>query len=77
LPTVSVDRRVLLKTDECSEGKDRVFYIRIKDNWVVLLLNRWKFKKAIQIINPTFNELKMQKNPDKTFIGLVAKNFDF
>ena len=34
-------------------------------------------KKAIQIVNQTLNELKVEKHPDKTFIGRIAKGFDF
>ena len=33
-------------------------------------------KKAIQIVNQTLNELKVEKHPDKTFIGRIAKGFD-
>ena len=29
------------------------------------------------IINQTLNELKVEKHPDKTFIGRIAKGFDF
>ena len=36
-----------------------------------------KLKKAIQIVNQTLNELKVEKHPDKTFIGRIAKGFDF
>ena len=34
-------------------------------------------KKAVQIVNQTLNELKVEKPPDKTFIGRIAKGFDF
>ena len=34
-------------------------------------------KKAVQIVNQTLNELKVEKHPDKTFIGRIAKGFDF
>ena len=54
-----------------------LFYVRFMDDWIVLSPNRWKLKKAIQIVNQTLNELKVQKHPDKTFIGRVAKGFDF
>ena len=27
--------------------------------------------------NQTLNELKVEKHPDKTFIGRIAKGFDF
>ena len=47
------------------------------DDWIVLSPNRWKLKKAIQIVNQTLNELKVEKYPDKTFIGRTAKGLDF
>ena len=31
----------------------------------------------MQIVNQTLNELKVEKHPDKTFIGRIAKGFDF
>ena len=34
-----------------------------------------EIKKTIQIISQTFNELKVKKHPDKTFMGRFAKNF--
>jgi RNA-directed DNA polymerase len=47
------------------------------DDWIVLSPNRWKLKKAIQIVNQTLNELKVEKHPNKTFIGQISKGFDF
>ena len=47
------------------------------DEWIVLSPNRWKLKNAIQIVNQTLNELKFEKHLDKTFIGQIAKGFDF
>ena len=52
-------------------------YLKLMDDWIVLSPNRWKLKKAIQIVNQTLNELKVEKHPDKTFIGRIAKGFDF
>ena len=77
LPTVSVDRRMYLKLMDDRMGKTGLFYMRFMDNRIILSPNHWKLKKAIQIINQIFNELKVKKHPDKTFIGRVAKNFDF
>ena len=57
--------------------KTGLFYVRFMDDWIVLSPNRWKLKKAIQIVNQTLNELKVEKHPDKTFIGRLAKGFDF
>jgi hypothetical protein len=58
-------------------GKTGLFYVRFMDDWIVLSPNRWKLKKAVQIVNQTINELKVEKHPDKTFIGRIAKGFDF
>jgi RNA-directed DNA polymerase len=57
--------------------KTGLFYVRFMDDWIVLSPNRWKLKKAIQVVNQTLNELKVEKHPDKTFIGRIAKGFDF
>ena len=57
--------------------KTGLFYVRFMDDWIVLSPNRWKLKKAVQIVNQTLNELKVEKHPDKTFIGRIAKGFDF
>ena len=56
--------------------KTGLFCIRFMDNWIDLSPNHWKLKKATQITNQTFNELKVNKHPDKTFIGRFAKSFD-
>ena len=33
------------------------------------------FRKAIQVLNRTFNELKLKQPPDKTLIGRVERGF--
>ena len=35
------------------------------------------FVRKLIIVNQTLNELKVEKHPDKTFIGRIAKGFDF
>jgi RNA-directed DNA polymerase len=57
--------------------KTGLFYVRFMDDWVILSPNRWKLKKAIQIVNQTLNKLKVEKHPDKSFIGQISKGFDF
>jgi hypothetical protein len=47
------------------------------DDILILAKTRWKLKKAIKVLNQTFDELKLEKHPDKTFIGRVEKGFDF
>jgi hypothetical protein len=47
------------------------------DDILILAKTRWKLKKAIKVLNQTFDELKLEKHPDKTTIGRVEREFDF
>ena len=57
--------------------KLEVKYIRYMDDILILAPTRWKLKKAIRVLNQTFNELKLEQHPDKTFIGRTERGFDF
>jgi RNA-directed DNA polymerase len=39
------------------------------DGWVALAPTRWKLRRAIKLVNRTLAELKVEKHPDKAFIG--------
>ena len=52
-------------------------YARFMDDWVIVAPSRWKLRKAVRIVNQTLTRLKVEKHPDKTFIGRVEKGFDF
>lgn len=52
-------------------------YIRCMNDWVILAPTRWTLRKAIKATNQVMGELRVIKHPDKTFIGRVAKGFDF
>ena len=54
-----------------------LFYARFMDDWVVLAPTRWKLRKAIKAVNEVMAELRVEKHPDKTFIGRIARGFDF
>jgi len=54
-----------------------VKYVRYMDDILILAKTRWKLKKAIKVLNQTFDELKLEKHPDKTVIGRVEREFDF
>ncbi|MCK5096778.1 MAG: group II intron reverse transcriptase domain-containing protein, partial [Desulfobacteraceae bacterium] len=54
-----------------------VKYFRYMDDILILAPTRWKLKKAIKVLNQTFNELKLEQHPDKTLIGRTARGFDF
>ena len=47
------------------------------DDVLILAPTRWKLREAIRVLNQTFSELRLEKHPDKTFIGRIEKGFDF
>jgi hypothetical protein len=47
------------------------------DDVLILAPTRWKLREAIRVLNQTFSELRLEKHPDKTFIGHIEKGFDF
>ena len=44
---------------------------------MILAPTRWKLKKAIRVLIQTFNDLNLEKQPDKTLIGRIERGFDF
>jgi len=66
----------LLELDQMMEKLD-VKYFWYMDDILILATTRWKLKKAIRVLNQTFNELKLEKHPDKTSIGRPERGFDF
>ena len=40
-------------------------------------LARWKLRAAVKVVNQVLASLRLDKHPDKTFIGSLAKGFDF
>ncbi|WP_445173413.1 reverse transcriptase domain-containing protein [Microcoleus sp.] len=53
------------------------FYVRFMDDWVVLAPTRWRLRKAIKAVNEVMADLRVEQHPDKTFIGRIARGFDF
>jgi hypothetical protein len=66
----------LIDLDKRLEKMD-IKYFRYMDDILILAPTRWKLKKAIRVLNQTFNELKLEKHPDKTVIGGIERGFDF
>jgi RNA-directed DNA polymerase len=66
----------LLELDWKMEKLD-VKYFRYMDDILILAPTRWKLKRAIRVLNQRFNELKLEKHPDKTQIGRLDRGFDF
>ncbi len=57
--------------------KTGLLYSRFMDDWVVIAPTRWTLRSAVRIVNETLNLLKVDKHPDKTYIGKVERGFDF
>ena len=47
------------------------------DDILILSSLGWKLKKAIRVLNQTFNKLKLEKHPDMTLLGRTERGFDF
>ena len=47
------------------------------DDFILLATTRWKLKRAVKAVNQRLNALKLEKHPDKTFIGRIDKGVDF
>jgi len=62
--------------DTVMEGTG-LFYVRFMDDWIVIAPSRWKLRKAVTKVNDVLNELRLEKHPDKTFIGKATRGFAF
>ena len=47
------------------------------DDILILTKARWQNRKAIKQLNQILNKLKVEKHPDKTYIGKIGNGFDF
>jgi hypothetical protein len=54
-----------------------LFFVRYMDDVVLLAPTRHKLRRAVRVLNQTFDALGLEKHPDKTFIGRVERGFDF
>ena len=46
-----------------------VFYVRFMDDILVMAPTRWKLRRAVAAVNQVLGALRLEKHPDKTFIG--------
>lgn len=54
-----------------------MFYVRFMDDILVLAPTHAKLRCAVKTVNTVLASLRLEKHPDKTFIGRIAKGFDF
>ncbi len=47
------------------------------DDILVLSPGRWRLRKAVKFVNQVLTFLKLEKHPEKTFVGKIERGFDF
>lgn len=52
-------------------------YMRFMDDWLLLCKTRRQLRVGVRLMNQVLALLKMEKAPDKTFIGRLDKGIDF
>ena len=67
----------LLAMDNHFSNQPQYYYARYMDDIIILAKTRWQCRRAIKVVNTTLNEFKLEKAPDKTYIGRIEKGFDF
>ena len=45
------------------------------DDILILAPIWWKLREAIRVLKQIFNELRLEKHPDKTMMGRIEKGF--
>ncbi len=54
-----------------------LFYVRFMDDVLVLSPTRWKSRLAVRAVNRVLGALRLEKHPDKTFIGRIEPGLRF
>ena len=53
------------------------YFLRYMDDVLVLAPTRWKLRRAVALVNRRLAALGLACQPTKTFIGQIARGFDF
>jgi RNA-directed DNA polymerase len=57
-------------------GKN-VYYLRYRDDLLILTKTRGHNRKAVKLLNQIFNTVKVEKYPDKTYLAKVENKLVF
>jgi RNA-directed DNA polymerase len=68
---------VYLKPLDDAMDQAGLSYVRYMDDWVVLSKTRWQLRRAVALVNRTLAALKLEKHPDKTWVGKIDRGVDF
>jgi len=52
-------------------------YQQVCGRYTDISLGQSEAQKSIRVLNQTFNELRLEKHPDKTLLGRTERGFDF
>ena len=47
------------------------------DDILILAPTRWQLRGAVKVVNQLLGALRLEKHPDKRFIGKIERGFDF
>ena len=54
-----------------------LYYLRYMDDILVLTSSHGQLRRAVRTLHQIFSQLQLVQAPDKTFIGRIARGFDF
>jgi hypothetical protein len=66
-----------LTGDHDALEKTGLFYTRFLADILAVAPSLWKRRRAIRTVNQVEASLAVEKHPDKTFIGRIARGYDF
>lgn len=58
-------------------GTMGTYYVRYMDDILLLTRTHGQLRRAVRVLNEQLNALRLEKHPDKTFIGRIERGFDF
>lgn len=57
--------------------QEKIYYARYMDDFLILTPTRWSLRRQVKQLNRYLNQFGFEKRPEKTFIGRIAKSFDW
>lgn len=67
----------LYAVDDNLSQQQGVYYARYMDDFILFARTRWHLRLAMRRLNAYFAEYGFRQHPDKTFIGSIAREFDW
>ncbi|CAI1689238.1 Retron-type reverse transcriptase [Serratia fonticola] len=57
--------------------QENIYYARYMDDVVIMTKTRWSLRRHVKALNGHFEKLSFHQHPDKTYVGQLAKGFDW